>query len=156
MGFNTNNSSDEMVENHDINVTPFVDVMLVLLIIVMVAAPLATVNVPVDLPTSTAKPTAAPEKPFYLTVQRGLILVLGEDKEATIEELPQALALVLPDKEQRIFVRADRTLEYQDLMTVMNALVAAGYPQIALVGLEQTQGEMPSQGVIPSSQGSKQ
>lgn len=70
MAFKTSQSGEDMAENHEINVTPFVDVMLVLLIIVMVAAPLATVNVPVDLPTSSASPTPMKDDPVYLTIQK--------------------------------------------------------------------------------------
>ncbi|AIU68153.1 TonB system transport protein ExbD [Vibrio coralliilyticus] len=137
MGFKVASQQDELAVNHEINITPFVDVMLVLLIIVMVAAPLATVNVPVDLPTSSATPTPQPKAPFYLTVSTDLALTLGEEKTVTLEQLPQALAQALPDKELRIYLRADKALDYQSLMKVMNALVAEGYAQIALVGLEQ-------------------
>ncbi|MCC2524606.1 TonB system transport protein ExbD [Vibrio coralliilyticus] len=137
MGFKVASQQEELAVNHEINITPFVDVMLVLLIIVMVAAPLATVNVPVDLPTSSAAPTPQSKAPFYLTVSTDLALTLGEEKTVTLEQLPQALAQALPDKEQRIYLRADKALDYQSLMKVMNALVAAGYAQIALVGLEQ-------------------
>ncbi|MCC4264474.1 TonB system transport protein ExbD [Oceanimonas baumannii] len=136
MAFKRFSSPDELPDNHDINVTPFIDVMLVLLIIFMVAAPLATVSVPVDLPSSSAEPTPKPDKPFYLTVQEDLTLVLGEDQPVALEQLSQALGVSLPDKEQRIFLRADQSLSYQNLMKVMNALSAAGYLQVALVGLE--------------------
>lgn len=139
MGFNVSSDSDEMVESHDINVTPLVDVMLVLLIIVMVAAPLATVNVPVDLPSSTAEQSPPPEKPFYLTVAKDLSITLGEDKQASIDDLKIALDNLLNNQEQRIYLRADKELSYQDLMTVMNALVASGYSKIALVGVEAPQ-----------------
>ena len=138
MAFKPSSSSDEMVENHDINVTPLVDVMLVLLIIVMVAAPLATVNVPVDLPSSSAKPQPQPNEPFYLTVQEGMVLTLGEDQVVTLDELSYALNNALPSKEERIYLRADKELVYQDLMNVMNTLVNSGYTQIALVGEEVT------------------
>lgn len=137
MSFRLPSNSEEMIENHEINVTPLVDVMLVLLIIFMVAAPLATVNVPVDLPSSSAQPQPLPEQPFYLTVQKNKVVTLGEDKKVTLENLPQAIQEELPSKEQRIYLRADKQLLYQDLMSVMNILVAAGYTQIALVGQEQ-------------------
>lgn len=137
MGFKAASQQDELAVNHEINITPFVDVMLVLLIIVMVAAPLATVNIPVDLPTSSATPTPQPKAPFYLTVSTDLALTLDEERTVTLEQLPQALAQALPDKEQRTYLRADKALDYQSLMKVMNTLVAEGYVQIALVGLEQ-------------------
>ena len=140
MGFQTSSDSDELVEYHDINVTPLVDVMLVLLIIVMVAAPLATVNVPVDLPSSSAEATPLPDEPLFLTVGKGLELTLGEDKTSTLEQLPFDLPLLLEDQNQRIYLRADKSITYDELMKVMNTLVRAGYSQIALVGLETPQG----------------
>ncbi|MDC5855082.1 TonB system transport protein ExbD [Vibrio europaeus] len=139
MGFNLSSQQDELAVNHEINITPFVDVMLVLLIIVMVAAPLATVNVPVELPTSSANPSPQPKDPFYLTVSPDLALTLGENTQVNLEQLPRALDQALTDKEQRIYLRADKTLDYQSLMKVMNVLVASGYVQIALVGLESTE-----------------
>lgn len=140
MGFQTSSDSDELVENHDINVTPLVDVMLVLLIIVMVAAPLATVNVPVDLPSSSAEATPLPDEPLFLTVGKGLELTLGEDKTSTLEQLPFDLPLIIEDQNQRIYLRADKSITYDELMKVMNTLVRAGYSQIALVGLETPRG----------------
>ena len=140
MGFQTSSDSDELVENHDINVTPLVDVMLVLLIIVMVSAPLATVNVPVDLPSSSAEATPLPDEPLFLTVGKGLELTLGEDKTSTLEQLPFDLPLLIEDQNQRIYLRADKSITYDELMKVMNTLVRAGYSQIALVGLETPQG----------------
>lgn len=140
MGFQTSSDSDELVENHDINVTPLVDVMLVLLIIVMVAAPLATVNVPVDLPSSSAEATPLPDEPLFLTVGKGLELTFGEDKTSTLEHLPFDLPLLIEDQNQRIYLRADKSITYDELMKVMNTLVRAGYSQIALVGLETPQG----------------
>lgn len=140
MGFQTSSDSDDLVENHDINVTPLVDVMLVLLIIVMVAAPLATVNVPVDLPSSSAEATPLTHEPMFLTVGKGLELTLGEDKTSTLEQLPFDLPLLIEDQNQRIYLRADKSITYDQLMKVMNTLVRAGYSQIALVGLETPQG----------------
>ena len=129
-------TGEEMEETHEINVTPFIDVMLVLLIIFMVAAPLATVDVNVDLPASTAAATPRPDKPAFLTVKRDLSLSLGN------ETLPrqgfgQALDRITgADKETRIFLRADKDVPYGDLMEVMNLLRAAGYLKVALVGIE--------------------
>jgi len=128
---------DDLAENHEINVTPFIDVMLVLLIIFMVAAPLSTVDVVVDLPAARAKPEPRPDKPLYLTVKADLSLALGNDAVAR-ETLAQSLdAATKADREQRIFLRADKTVAYGDLMVVMNLLRSAGYLKVALVGLEE-------------------
>lgn len=129
-------NDDQLIENHEINVTPFIDVMLVLLIIFMVAAPLATVDINVDLPTSSAAPQARPDEPVYLTVKKDLSIALGEEDIAHFR-LGQALdARTNADRETRIFLRADSAIAYGDLMNVMNLLRAQGYLKIALVGLE--------------------
>jgi biopolymer transport protein ExbD len=127
---------EELPENHEINVTPFIDVMLVLLIIFMVAAPLSTVDVPVDLPASTAQPQPRPDKPLFLTVQSDLGLSLGNDPVPR-DGLGRVLdAATSGDRQQRVFVRADRAVPYGDVMEVMNLLRDSGYLKIALVGLE--------------------
>jgi len=133
-------AGDNLEESHEINVTPFIDVILVLLVIFIVAAPLATVDVNVDLPGSTATPTPRPETPLFLTLKSDLTLAIGND---TV--LRPAFAAVLDgrtrgDKQTRIFLRADKTVGYGDLMEVMNLLRAAGYLKVALVGLETASG----------------
>ena len=127
---------DDLDEAHEINVTPFIDVILVLLIIFMVAAPLSTVDVPVDLPVSNAKPVPRPDKPLFLTVKADRSLALGNDVivpgnlRLTLDAATQA------DKDRRIFVRADKAVPYGDVMNALNLLREAGYLKIALVGLE--------------------
>src|SRR5690606_7415943 len=130
------NHGDDLSENHEINVTPFIDVMLVLLIIFMVAAPLATVDVNVDLPASSAKPAERPDQPLYLTVKDDLSLNLGNDPIER-EQLGSQLEQVTEgNKDTRIFLRADKSVDYGHFMEVMNLLRDAGYLKIALVGLE--------------------
>jgi biopolymer transport protein ExbD len=127
---------DDLVETHEINVTPFIDVMLVLLIIFMVAAPLATVDVSVDLPSSTAQVQPRPDKPVFLTVKPDLTLALNDDAVSR-DGLTAALdAATGGNRDERIFLRADKAVSYGDLMAVMNALRSAGYLKVALVGLQ--------------------
>jgi len=136
MAVRLDHGGDGLDELHEINVTPFIDVILVLLIIFMVAAPLATVDVPVDLPASTATPQPRPDKPLFLTVQADQTLRVGE-QAVTQDGLGDALAAATGgDKEHRVFLRADRAVEYGVLMDVMNALRDAGYLKVAQVGLE--------------------
>jgi biopolymer transport protein ExbD len=129
-------NSDELEVNHEINVTPFIDVMLVLLIIFMVAAPLSTVDVSVDLPASNAKAQPRPNEPIFLTVKEDLTLAFG-NATVTREGLKAALdGKTNGNADERVFVRADKTVDYGDLMEVMNLLRSAGYLKIGLVGLE--------------------
>ena len=120
--------------------------VLVLLIIFMVAAPLSTVDVPVDLPTSNAVPQDRPDEPVYLTVQSDLSLVLGETP-TTAEALAAALdERTGGNREERIFLRADGAVSYASLMDVMNTLRSAGYVRIGLVGVEDTAAAPPPAG----------
>jgi biopolymer transport protein ExbD len=129
-------ADDDLAENHEINVTPFIDVMLVLLIIFMVAAPLATVDIKVDLPASTAKPAPRPEKPIFLSVKADQSLYLGDEKVAREQIGPVLDARTKGKKDTTIFFQADKGVDYGDLMDVMNALRGAGYLKVGLVGLE--------------------
>ena len=136
MAIRLDHGADELAEVHEINVTPFIDVMLVLLIIFMVAAPLATVDVAVDLPVSTAEPQPRPDRPLFLTIKEDHTLALGNDTVAE-DEIGAALdAASGNDKDQRIFMRADKQVDYGALMEIMNKLRAAGYLKVALVGLD--------------------
>ena len=136
MGLHLKEGDDDLAENHEINVTPFIDVMLVLLIIFMVAAPLATVDIKVDLPASSAKPAPRPEKPVFLSVKADQRLYQGEEP-VTVEALGPTLdARTNNNKDTTIFFQADKGVDYGDLMSVMDALRAAGYLKVGLVGLE--------------------
>jgi biopolymer transport protein ExbD len=140
MSVRLDHGDDALNEVHEINVTPFIDVMLVLLIIFMVAAPLATVDILVNLPASSAQPQPRPDKPLYLTVKSDLTLALGNDplaRDALRGTLDRATN---GDKDARIFLRADKSVPYGELMEVMNLLRAAGYLKVALVGLEKVGG----------------
>ncbi len=140
MAFRMRDDGDEFAESHEINVTPFIDVMLVLLIIFMVAAPLSTVNVPLELPVSTAKPEPPPTTPVVLSVQSDKSWSVG-DTPVSRAGLAAALnAQTKHDHQTRIFVRADKKVSYEDLMEAMNALRAEGYLKVSLVGLDGGEG----------------
>ena len=136
MSIRLGHDGDDFAETHEINVTPFIDVILVLLIIFMIAAPLATVDVSVDLPSSTVEKQQRPDKPIFLTVKADLTLAVGDDpvsREALASTLDRASN---GNHDERVFLRADRTVSYGEVMGVMNALRSAGYLKVALVGLE--------------------
>ena len=136
MSVRLDHGDETLSEIHEINVTPFIDVILVLLIIFMIAAPLATVDISVNLPAANAEPSPRPDKPLFLTLKSDLSVTLGNDAVARAglaAALDQAAG---GDKQQRVFLRADKTVSYGELMTLMNELRSAGYLHIALVGLE--------------------
>jgi biopolymer transport protein ExbD len=137
MSVRLDHGEDTLDEVHEINVTPFIDVVLVLLIIFMVAAPLATVDLSVNLPAATAEAQPRPDRPLYLTVKSDLTLALGDDP-VNREGLGNTLdAAAKGDKDTRIFLRADRAVPYGEVMEVMNLLRTAGYLKVALVGIEK-------------------
>ena len=136
MSVRLDRGNEDLSEVHEINVTPFIDVILVLLIIFMIAAPLATVDISVDLPSANAQQQPRPDKPLYLTLKSDLSLTLGDDRisrDALGRSLDQATG---SDREQRLFLRADKLVPYGELMQLMNDLRSAGYLKIALVGIE--------------------
>jgi len=117
----------------EINVTPFVDVMLVLLIIFMVTAPLLTVGVPVDLPKAKAEQIAEPDEPLVITVNEKGEIFLQETK-VTLEVLAPRLAAITENKaDTRIYIRGDRKLAYGEIMQVMATATSAGFTRVALI-----------------------
>jgi biopolymer transport protein ExbD len=136
MSVRLDHGEDELTDIHEINVTPFIDVILVLLIIFMIAAPLATVDVNVNLPGLTAEPQKRPDKPIFLTIKADHTLALG-DNPVSREGLASALlAQTNGEKNQPIFLRADKSLPYGDFAEVINLLRRSGFLKVALVGLE--------------------
>lgn len=127
---------DDFGEAHDINVTPFIDVMLVLLIIFMIAAPLSTVDLPVDLPSSTTVPQKKPDKPTYVTIKADLAVAIGETSVKRVDLVRSLDAMAGVAKDHRIFLRADRGVPYGELMDVLERLRSGGYTKIALVARE--------------------
>ena len=124
-------------QNAEMNITPFVDVMLVLLIIFMVAAPLATVDVPVDLPSNAATASPPPTDPVYVSVQADGQLYVQE-QSVTLADLPALiLGVTDSDTQTRLFLRGDQAVDYGTLMRVMNTLQKAGYTRISLVASEE-------------------
>ena len=126
-------------QNSEINVTPFVDVMLVLLIIFMVAAPLASVSVEVNLPPAVAKASPNPPKPVYISIKASGDVFIG-DFPTTVDTMGADLTKNIgrrdPTKE-RIFIRADEKTRYGNFMEVMNALQDNGFYSVALIGKDQ-------------------
>ena len=122
----------------EINVTPFVDVMLVLLIIFMVAAPLLTVGVPIDLPETQAKPMESANEPITVSIKPDGKIFLQE-AEIDADRLVATLQAIAENGvDERIYVRGDRDADYGTIMRVMGRLNAAGYKRIGLVTLEET------------------
>ena len=145
---------DELVENHEINVTPFIDVMLVLLIIFMVAAPLMTVGVPVDLPRTSATPLNQETEPLTVTVDAENRIFLQETEVSLDALVPQLQAIIRNQPagapERRIFVRGDRAIAYGRVMEVMGTISAAGFSRVALLAEQPQAGRVPGGGQ-PSS-----
>jgi biopolymer transport protein ExbD len=131
-----NSEDDDFGEAHEINVTPFIDVILVLLIIFMVAAPLSTVDLPVDLPSSTAVPQKKPDKPTYVTIKADLAVAIGENGVKRVDLVHALDTEGGGNKDRRIFLRADKSVPYGEMMDVLERLRTGGYLKVALVALE--------------------
>jgi TonB system transport protein ExbD (group 1) len=126
-------------DNNEMNVTPFVDVMLVLLIIFMVAAPLATVNIKVDLPPPTDTPQeVVKETNIFISLQESGAIFIGdgqsEDKEVPLDKLPEAMEEISKgNKGTRVFIRADQEVIYNNVMQMMNLVKRTGYEKVGIV-----------------------
>ena len=127
---------EEFAEAHEINVTPFIDVILVLLIIFMVAAPLSTVDLPIDLPSSAATAQKKPDKPTYVSIKPDLAVAIGETPVKRVDLVRMLDAMADASKDRSIFLRADRSVPYGEMMDVLEILRAGGYSKIKLVALE--------------------
>ncbi|WP_426425484.1 TonB system transport protein ExbD [Bradyrhizobium genosp. A] len=144
-----NDDDDDFSETHDINVTPFIDVILVLLIIFMVAAPLSTVDLPIDLPTSSAMPQKKPDKPTYVSIKPDLTLAIGENAVKRTDLVSSLDGISDMSKDKYVFLRADKTVPYGELMGVMEILRSGGYSRIKLVALEAPPAAAgPAQGAV--------
>lgn len=123
----------------EINVTPLVDVMLVLLIVFMVAAPLLTTGVPVDLPQSDAKAISEEDnKPIQITVSKDDMIYIGESEVKDGNLIPLLKAMTEGQADRRIYIRADRGLAYGEVMSVLGAVNGAGFTRVALVSEQKT------------------
>ena len=135
-------SKYDLGQNSDINVTPFVDIMLVLLIIFMVAAPMATVSIALDLPPAIPDPPNAPKpkKPVFISIQETGAIFVGEAQQTSLANLPADIPVAMQKEgvtgnftEERVFVRADAEVSYEQFMAVLNVLQANGYFKIGLI-----------------------
>ena len=118
----------------EINVTPFVDVMLVLLIVFMVTAPLLSAGVPVDLPQASAQPLAVEKEPVTVTIDTEGRVYVGQNEVAFADLIP-ALDNVIDSRDERVYLRGDRAASYGTIMRIMGAINGAGFRNIGLVAL---------------------
>ncbi|WP_194094537.1 biopolymer transporter ExbD [Marivivens aquimaris] len=136
---------DDLGESAEINITPFIDVMLVLLIIFMVAAPLSTVDIPVELPVAVADAPVRPSEPVFITIEEDLSISVG-DYPATLDSLVMEVGIATGiNHDERLYIRADKSVPYGELIGVMNVLRSDGYLKVGLVGLDEM-GAPPEEG----------
>jgi biopolymer transport protein TolR len=124
---------DELSENHEINVTPFIDVMLVLLIIFMVAAPLIATGVPLDLPQTGAKPINVDQKPITIAIDGKGQIFLQDQPTLEPDLVTRLQGLARQGFDERIYVRGDRMVDYGRVASVMSTITSAGFKRVALV-----------------------
>jgi biopolymer transport protein ExbD len=127
----------DLGQNSDINVTPFVDIMLVLLIIFMVAAPLATVSIKVDIPPAIPNPNEIKKDPVFINVEQDHKLYIGAT-ETSLDKLVYDITAALSadsanPRDEQVMIRANRYVPYKDFMEVLNTLQTAGYLKIGLI-----------------------
>ena len=137
MAIRLGHDGDDFAETHEINVTPFIDVMLVLLIIFMVAAPLLTVGVPIDLPETQAKALNSETQPITISVNESGKVYLQETEIPLDEVVPKLQAIAKAGYDERIYVRGDKTADYGTVMKVMARISTAGYKNLGLVSLQE-------------------
>ena len=134
----------ELGQNADINITPFVDVMLVLLIIFMVAAPLATTALKIDLPPAQAPKDPTDKKPTFLSIRKGgEVYVISQDSTQKVQDLAHLTATLAPLltgegalKDRTVLIRADRDVRYKEFMAVVNQLELEGFYKVGLISEE--------------------
>ena len=124
-------------ENSEINVTPFIDVMLVLLIIFMIAAPLSTVDIPVELPVAVADAPERTSDPVFITITEDLALAVGETQTTHDRLFIDVGIATLQKRDTRIYIRADKSVPYGEFIRVMNILRGDGFLKVGLVGLDE-------------------
>jgi biopolymer transport protein ExbD len=132
----------DLGQNNEINVTPFVDVMLVLLIIFMVAAPLAVPSVEIELPKAYTDAQSNPEKPVYISLESNGSIFVGDKRsslDTIYDDIMEELGGVRDPNRERLFIRGDRTVLYEDFMRLMAKLQDGAFYSVALVG-EDTSG----------------
>ncbi|MBI6630775.1 biopolymer transporter ExbD [Pontibaca salina] len=141
---------NDLIENSEINVTPFIDVMLVLLIIFMIAAPLSTVDIPVELPVAVADAPQRADDPVFITIADDLSLSVGET-ETDFDRLYIDVGIATRQKrDTRIYIRADKSVPYGEFIRVMNILRADGFLKVGLVGLDEAVIEQAEGGSPPA------
>jgi biopolymer transport protein ExbD len=128
-------------DNNEINVTPFVDIMLVLLIIFMVAAPLATVDVKVELPRSAAEPEPNPDDPIFISIKADGSVYLGNNEVNIYALGPKLLERAGGNRETRVYIRADKTVRYKEVLRVIGQIQLQGFYKAALVGEDALEGK---------------
>ncbi|WP_208435327.1 biopolymer transporter ExbD [Bartonella phoceensis] len=138
-GFNDDWDFDESGLHNEINVTPFIDVVLVLLIVFMVAAPLATSVIPVQLPSITQAPSVIqPDEPLYVTLQKDHSLYVGETLISQTAFRETLLKETNQNKETKILIKADSEIEYGAVVDLLNQIRNAGYTKVGLMGLQKS------------------